>query len=199
MNRNIILNDLKSYEPINKEDDVSMWIHMFIQNEVKRMEGRLTLVSPWINFYREVEELFKYDPEVRVEFIDGDEKEIKMYVKNGYKAVALDRIMPKEKTFGNIVVKVTVIPANTPEEWSILDAFDVAFKGNHIYDHSSEKVTPFGTFRYVLFDARVVQYANDDIGDAYQIRSTLYQEICKDVFSDTAHDVHFCTSLTHNF
>ena len=68
MNRNIILNDLKSYEPINKEDDISMWNHMFMQNEVKRMEERLTLVSQWINFKKEIEVLFARDTAQDVHF-----------------------------------------------------------------------------------------------------------------------------------
>lgn len=161
------------------------------------MEERLTLVSPWVNLKKEIEILFARDPEVEIELsIDGDVKVIMLRVNNSDKAEALERILPKEKTYGNVTVNIMVIPANTPDDWSILDTFEKAFKGNDAFTGSKESVTPFGTFQYVMFDPRVVQYPNDDIGDANQIKSTLYQEIAKDVFADTAQDVHFCTSLT---
>lgn len=163
------------------------------------MEERLTLVSPWINFKKEIEVLFARDMEVDVEFVDGDEKIIRLRVDNVTKAEALERIMPKEKTFGNVVVRVEVIPANTPDQWSVLDTFGEAFKGNCAFHGVKESATPFGTFRYVIFDPKVVQYPNDDISDANQIKSTLYQEIAKDVFEDMVQGVHFCTSRFYEF
>lgn len=163
------------------------------------MEERLTLVSPWVNFKKEIEVLFARDMEVDVEFVDGEEKVIMLRVDNYTKAEALKRIMPKEKTFGNVVVRIEVIPANTPDDWSVLDTFGEAFKMNCAFHGVKESATPFGTFRYVMFDPKVVQYQNDDIGDANRIKSTLYQEIAKDVFADTAQGVHFCTSRYYEF
>lgn len=41
---------------------------------------------------------------------------------------------------------------------------------------------------------KVVQYFNDDLGDAHGVCSTLYQEIAKDVFGE--HEgIFFCTNL----
>lgn len=163
------------------------------------MEERLTLVSPWVNLKKEIEMLFARDPEVEIEFIDGDVKVIMLRVNNSDKAEALERILPKEKTYGNVTVNIMVIPANAPDDWSILDTFEKAFKGNDAFTGSKESVTPFGTFQYVMFDPRVVQYPNDDISDANQIKSTLYQEIAKDIFEDTVQGVHFCTSRWFEF
>lgn len=154
------------------------------------MEENLTLVSPWVNFYKEIEAMFKRDPEVRVTF-DNDNRVIKLLVESGDKAKALSKILPGERTFGSVTVKVEIIPANNPNDWDLLKTFNVAFKDNPAFCETRESITPFGTFRYVLFDKNVVQYPNDDIGDANQIHTTLYQEIAKDIFE--ANGVHFCT------
>lgn len=154
------------------------------------MSEKLELVSPWVNFYKEIEALFGRDPEIRVEIDDADKK-VTLYVSNGDKAEALSRLLPDTKTFGNIEVRIEVINENDPDNWDLLENYEMAFKGNPAFESVKESVTPFGTFRYVLFSKQVVQYPNDDIGDAHQIRSTLFQEIAKDVFETDG--VHYRT------
>lgn len=155
------------------------------------MSEQLTLVSPWVNFYKEIEALFGRDPEIRVE-IDDVDKKVTLYVSNGDKAEALSILLPDTKTFGNIEVRIEVINENDPDNWDLLKNYEMAFKGNPAFDSVKESVTPFGTFRYVIFARVVVQYRNDDIGDANQIRSTLCQEIAKDIFEETG-GIRFCT------
>lgn len=155
------------------------------------MSEKLELVSPWVNFYREIEALFGRDPEIRVE-IDYVDKKVTLYVSNGDKAKALSILLPDIKTFGNVEVRIAVVNENDPDDWDLLNNFEMAFKGNPAFVDTIERVTPFGTFRYVLFDKTVVQYQNDDIGDANQIRTTLYQEIAKDVLDTEG--IHFCTA-----
>lgn len=155
--------------------------------------AKLELISPWINFYKEIEALFERDPEVHVSLEEHDEKTIVLRVDSGDKALALDRIMPKERTFGNVTVKIMVIPANEPEDWDTLKTVETAFRGNEAFTGTLQRVTLFGTLKYVLFDKIVVQYANDDIGDANLVRSTLYQDIARDVLGETLDGVYFCT------
>ena len=67
--------------------------------------------SPWVTYYREVDALFERDKEVFVVF-DEENTELKLYVNNQDKAEAIRHLMPLEKKFGNVVLKIDVIPSN---------------------------------------------------------------------------------------
>ena len=45
---------------------------------------------------------------------------------------------------------------------------------------------------YVVFENKVVQFFNDDLSDIHGNKSTLYQEIAKDIFGD-CDNIYFCT------
>ncbi len=47
---------------------------------------------------------------------------------------------------------------------------------------------------YILFEPKVVQFFNDDLGDLNGLRSTLYQDIAANVFEDAHEGVFFCTA-----
>ena len=47
---------------------------------------------------------------------------------------------------------------------------------------------------YVVFKHEVVQYWNDNLGDAHGLCSTFYQEITKDIFSEQER-IFFCTDV----
>ena len=151
--------------------------------------AELHLSSPWVNFYREIEALFKEDETVRVGF-DENACEIRLDVESTVKAEALTKLLPAEKTFGTVTVKVTVIPANTEETKSNL--FELAFTGNPAVSYMQDVESPFGKFTYVVFNKQVVQYFNDDLSDINGLRSTLYQDIAKDVFGE-GDGIYFCT------
>ena len=59
----------------------------------------LNLSAPWIEFYHKVETLFDPDPNVAVVYDDAA-KIIKLYVDGTDKANALEKLLPKEKVFG---------------------------------------------------------------------------------------------------
>lgn len=155
------------------------------------MNEKVNLSSPWILFFREIEALFKEDPAVKVDY-DEDTKNIKLYVEGAEKADALAQLLPAERTFGNVTVKVAVIPANLGEP-SKLQLFQKAFEGNPAlaYIHKSGGIFDFD---YVVFKAKVVQYESDNTGDVNGMTSTLYQDIAKDIFEDVP-GIFFCTEL----
>ena len=155
----------------------------------------LKLSAPWIKYYREVEELFKYDPEVRVVY-DEDGNMINLYVENSTKADALSQLLPTTKTFGNVELYITVIPANGWTHTQAIptkDLFSVAFNGNPILSFIAT-VPIMNSITYVVFINKVVQYYNDDLGDVYGNCSTLYQTIADDVF-DVKDGIYFCTDI----
>lgn len=151
------------------------------ENGEEMAEG-LKLSSPWIVYVRKLTAMFSQDPEVDVMY-DDDKLLVKVRVENDIKADALAQILPPEVEFGNVRLKVEVVPANSPVTKAQL--FRRAFEGNPAVADVLEVNTMFtGDTTFVLFKPVVVQFFNDDLGDYNGICSTLYQEIAKDIFGE---------------
>ena len=150
----------------------------------------IQLSSPWMNFYRELDALFGGDPDINIEY-NQEENNIDFYVDNEEKAEALQTLLPFSKAFGNVTVFINIIPCNT-EKTINHNIFEKAFKGNPAFAYTvdSEKLP----IHYVVFKNKVVQYFNDAINDAPGVKSTIYQEIAKDVFGEV-NGTYFCTDL----
>lgn len=156
------------------------------------MADYVGIASPWMTFAREVHELFREDPEVEVEF-DNDECVLSLLVANSSKADALSKIIPTEKQFGNVTMKISVIPAN--EDESEVELFRRAFAGNPVVSDIRTVQDMFGSeVSYVLFTPKVVQFQNDNIGDINGFCHTLYETIAKDLFK-TSMGLRICTEL----
>lgn len=151
----------------------------------------LKLSSPWVTYYNEIKALFGEDPDIRVEY-DEDENEVKLFVEDQEKADALSQLLPPAKAFGNVVMKITVIPANRlKESQSVL--FEKAFKGNPAFSYMASAESIYcNPITYVVFKNKVVQFWNDNLGDINGNMSTLYQNIASDILGETT-NVFFCT------
>lgn len=153
--------------------------------------NNLKLSSPWTTFYHQVAELFKNDPDITIEMLeDEDDPTIKLFVNGEDKADALNKLLPGQKTFGNIVVDIRVIPCN--KEDTKIDLFRRAFNGNSAISYIKSVSDPFeNKVDYVVFENKVVQFFNDDISDINGNETTLYEDIAREVFNDAG--VFFCT------
>ena len=150
--------------------------------------------APWVTYYREVDALFKKDKEVFVVF-DEENVELKIYVKDQIKASAIQYLMPTEKEFGNVVLKIDVIPANGKElrEVSTSNIVTIAcdaFRDNDAVYMVTDVRAVFDLV-YVIFRKEVVQFFDDNIGDINGNCSTLYEVIARDVFKDIG--IKYCT------
>ena len=152
---------------------------------------KVKLSSPWEIFFSEIEELFCRDPEVDLK-IDHDAKTIQLFIANSAKADALAKILPEKKAFGDIDVKIEVVPANDADD--PISLFERAFFGNPVFEYAVHEGGD-GAYEatYVVFENRVVQFYCDNLADLYRNRSTLYEEIARDVFGDMP--VCFCTDM----
>lgn len=155
--------------------------------------AKIGLSSPWTIFYREIDAMFKFDPDVHVIY-DEETPAIKLYVENAAKAWALERLLPTEKTFGNITLPITVIPANDPSGTVPTDCLhENAFCGNPAVRFIRMVRDVFDMpYTFVIFTREVVQYFSDDLGDFNGIHSTLYEDIARDIFIPQA-GVFYCT------
>ena len=153
---------------------------------------KLRLSAPWVTYVRQVKALFEKDPDIKIKY-DEDELELSLYVTGQNKADAIAELLPVEKAFGNIVLKIKVIPANlissTPSK-----LLNDAFAGNPVFD-SAITIHPDGTsnpFTYLVFKNAVTQIWNDDLSDPNGIKSTLLQDLAPEVLN-LPRGVYCCT------
>lgn len=163
----------------------------------------LKLSSPWVEYYRKISALFAQDLDIRILF-DEEELKLMIYVYNDRKARAMDALVGTEKVFGNVTLKIEVIPANNKVEFlSATTGYTktekkalagALFQGNSAVKSIHDIENYFeGTVTYIIFEKEVVQYFDDNLGSYYGLKSTLYEDIAKDVLSPVA-GVYYCTS-----
>ena len=156
--------------------------------------ARLKLAAPWYTYYNELCALFKEDKEVHIVYDEMDQI-INIYVENQAKADAMEEMLPTIKTFGSIELEINIVPANKlTARKSRGTVLEDLFYNNPI---CNKVVTVEGVFinpiTYVIFRKEVVQYYNDDIGDANGVCSTLYQDMAKRVF-EPQDGIYYCTN-----
>ena len=155
--------------------------------------ARLNLSAPWVQYYHELSAMFKNDHDIKILY-DEDKDNIKMYVADAAKAAALEELLPKEKTFGNVIIKITIIPGNKIGA-DASNIFETAFNGNPALCYTYRVDGIFtNPIIYVVFENAVVQYFTDDLGDINGVRSTLYQDIAKEIFVPMD-GVYYCTDV----
>lgn len=161
------------------------------ENKGVRMEAKTKFSSPWMLYYRRVEQLFAEDPHVEVTF-NNDTYELKLVVSGQRKAKAIAQILPKSRKFGNIEVHTRVLceeDKDSDSERVLRDAFEDNDAVSRI-----ESFTLCGDqINYVVFEPWVVQYFSDNIGGIDGVTSTIYEEIAKDLFGETVKGTFFCT------
>lgn len=152
-------------------------------------ENEMKITPPWVQYANEIIALFGRDPDINIVY-DNDTYTLTLRVDNHAKASAIEKLLPVAKQFGNVVLKTLIVPANTAETKASI--YDTAFDGNPAFSYVKQIDGVFtNPMTYVVFNKEVVQYFNDDIGDINGNRTTLYQDIAKDLFHDDG--VFFCT------
>lgn len=152
---------------------------------------KLNLSAPWITFVHELEALFEYDADVTIDF-DKEDNHVKLYVDSVTKADALTSLLPVEKEFGNVVLKISVIPANISIDK--ISLIQKALNGNAVLKDVIETQRPGGVFKFLMFDREVAQFYNDQLDDPVGNKTMLYADIAKDVFGDL-NDAFYCTEF----
>lgn len=154
----------------------------------------LGIYAPWVIYAKQIEALFAKDAEVGVSY-DDDSNTVEIYVENAEKADAISKILPTQKVFGKVVLNITVIPANG--KTSAAKTIETAFKGNEAFSHMTiiEEIPDFyitNPIAYCSFKKEVVQYAADDLSSETGMKSTLYEDLARELLENTD-GVYFCT------
>ncbi len=169
--------------------------------------AKLNLSPPWVTYYRKLSAFFKEDSEIRITY-DDIEQEIKLYVDNAEKAVALEKLLPSEQVFGNVTLYVTIVPANKTTFDSVKAGHFTSTKMTDIVCAliDNKAVTDIkvvdgimtNKMIFVIFKKEVVQWFSDSISDWHGLTSTLYQDLAKEIFGNID-GVFFCTDNEMEF
>lgn len=148
---------------------------------------RLKISPPWVTYMNKLQALFDGDPQLAFN-IDYENMTVALAGNNGEKNAALQRLLPTEKKFGNITLKIIVDgPIANIAFPTQKDLFDTAFAGNPAYAYSVSPADEgywFFSMTYVVFKNHVVQFFNDNLNDCHGLISTLYQDIAAEIFED---------------
>ena len=161
-------------------------------NAFNEKSNRMKTAYPWVIYYRKLCCLFNPDPDIEIQYNNGEKyPAIRIYVKSIDKANALCRLLPEEKDFGNVTLKIIIVPPST-DDVSKADLIACAFRDNPVFEGVKTLSTPGGTDYFAMFIKEVVQYDADDISDWYRQQSTLYQDIAKEILGEEE-NLHYCT------
>ena len=153
------------------------------------------LSAPWVCYYHELEAFFEEDPDVIVTY-DNDNVEVHLYVEGQAKADALDALLPNELEFGNVILKIIVIPANKERTKASLIKDALTGNKNFAYSESVDLGPMANTMNFFVFKNKVAQYFTDDASDIHGLRSTLYQDMAEEIFGESE-GVYFCTDIPY--
>jgi len=155
--------------------------------------NKTKLSPPWIEYVNKIRSLFEKDPEISIKF-DEPVMNLRIYVDNSDKYDALTRLLPEEKVFGGAALMITVIPANKDEHKDNRYYLKKLFQGNKAVT-AIEDMTGIASnpMTFIVFEKKVIQYWSDNLGDINGMKSTLMEEIARDVF-ENADGVFFNTN-----
>ena len=159
----------------------------------------LALEAPWQTFTKKLQALFENDPDIDVSDIYEPANAVTTYsvaiqVRKHAKFLALDRLLPSWKGFGNVTLGIDLFDEEN-EEVNAAELFKTLFEGNPIVDSIQTKTDPTGTdWNYVLFKPEVVQFFDDDMGDFNGNWNGLAEDIAREVFEENSRNVYFCTA-----
>lgn len=154
---------------------------------------KVNLSTPWVEYYTQMTKLFGDDPDIKIIY-DEENYVIDFHVKGDVKAKAIREIVPETKAFGNVIVTNNVITEEVKFD-STKAILEAAFKGNPALSYIQEMEGDFSfNATYVVFKNKVVQYFDDNLSDINGNKSTLYENIAKEVL-DIKPGMFFCTDI----
>ena len=164
---------------------------------------RLKLSPPWITYTNKLQALFDGDPQIafNIDYSNEGGPVVTLATNNGDKATALVKLLPEDKTFGNVTLKINIDgPFSNRAFVSKKELFEVAFSKNPAFAYcvstADEESYWLFDFVYVVFKNCVVQFFNDNLNDIHGIISTLYQDIAAEIFTDAKlNGVYYCTDV----
>lgn len=153
------------------------------------IESKLELGTPWAIYAGRVMELFAEDPSVMCDY-DNDSPELKLRVDGADKADAISALLPANMEFGNITLKITVVPSNVVPDGGEL--FRRAFAGNPKFRDVAYG-GPMGDVPYAMFEPKVVQLREDDLSKYAGVVTLTFEELAASVLDGD--EARICSAI----
>lgn len=168
-----------TFETVSWTQD-ALRVHFFYER-MKSMD--LKLSTPWDIQVAKIRKLFEGDPDVGIAY-DRDMITLRLFVDGEMKADAIEKILPSRYEFGNVVLKVLVLPGNEKDDFDVL--IENAMVGNPHFS-GVERVRPEGsvqTFRYAMFKPEIAQMWIDNLGDPHGNITMTYEQLAREVLGE---------------
>ena len=167
--------------------------------ETIKVKREFSVEAPWYTWRKKIYKLFELDPEITVanDFNEIADRvyQLDISTTNHEKFIALQRVLPHTKAFGNITVLHHLIDDSGVNPTSSIEVYETLFQGNPILKDVKDVVDVFDTHHgYVRFWPQVLQFFNDDLTDYNGNWSGLAQDIARELFDNLSIDVTFCTA-----
>lgn len=157
----------------------------------------VNLEAPWDTYRKKLNALFEHDKDIEVcefERIEDNNYILDIYAKTHKKAMALEKVLPSCKTFGNMVVEIAIHDEENDKKENLTEVYETLFKGNPIVKDFKNATDPAGySHGFVRFKPEVIQFFDDNLTDYNGNWNGLAEDIAREVFVRTK-GVNFCTA-----
>ena len=162
---------------------------------------KFAMEAPWYTWQKKIKALFERDPDITVGDIYDSESDkldfvFDIEVRSHEKFLALDRVLPKVKTFGNVTLGICLYDEENANAVDAgIELYQTLFKGNPIVKDIKDVIDQAGVHHgFVRFQPEVIQFFDDDLSDYEGNWSGLAQDIAREVFENDYRGINFCTA-----
>lgn len=156
--------------------------------------ANVKLSSPWDEYVRKLKAFFAQDQDIKIEYKEQEDK-INIWVDDTDKYEAMTKLIPAEKDFGGHKILTEIIPANMLEiEKDKKYYLKKLLKGNEAVSEIVDTKMGAASVSYIEFEKEVIQFWNNNLGDLHGIKSTLMEDIAREIF-DGIEGVFFGTDV----
>ena len=146
---------------------------------------KVKLSPPWDEYVRKLTLLFQQDEEIHLQYKENDNK-VTIWVDNTDKYEAMRKLLPSEMEFGGHKLEIEIIPADALEaEKDNRYYLKKLFKGNNAVSEIVDTEIGAANVTYIEFEKEVVQFWNDNLADLHGVKSTLMEDIARDIMPET--------------
>ena len=146
---------------------------------------KVKLSPPWDEYARKLMALFAQDEEITIEYKERENK-ISIWVDNTDKYEAMSKLIPAEMDFGGHKLNIEIIPADAViAEKDNRYYLKKLFRGNNAVSEIIDTEIGAADVTYIEFEKEVIQFWNDNLADLHGIKSTLMEDIAREIMPET--------------
>ena len=147
--------------------------------------NKVKMSPPWDGHMSMLASFFAGDSRVKVGYCgDNNVGTIEVFDTKMY--VALQQVMRQKVKFGNVTLKISIIPANSVKafkgEMTDLQALKEVLKGNPAFSKIKSEKGGMFDFVFCIFKPLVIQWYNDNLGNPWKLTTSTYEKQADFVF-----------------